>query len=39
MTPAGANEDQESRDELVAALKACQLVLGYQPSRGKTYER
>lgn len=27
------------REELVAALTKCNLVLGYRPSREKTYER
>jgi hypothetical protein len=36
---ADPNEDRKEREELVAALKECNLVLGYEPSREKTYER
>jgi hypothetical protein len=35
----GEDEDRKDRETLVAALKECNLVLGYQPSREKTYER
>jgi len=31
--------DRKNREELVAALKGSHLVLGYQPTREKTYER
>lgn len=31
--------DRLQREELVAALQATNLVLGYQPSRDRTYER
>jgi hypothetical protein len=39
ITPGAADEDQKKREELVAALKECHLVLGYKPSRETTYER
>lgn len=31
--------DRAHREELAAALSGCELVLGYRPSRAKTYER
>jgi hypothetical protein len=36
---ADPDEGRKEREELVAALKECNLVLGYRPSREKTYER
>ncbi len=33
------DRDRKNREELVAALKGCNLVLGYKPTREKTYER
>jgi hypothetical protein len=35
----GDREDRKQREELVAALKKCRLVLGYKPTRERTYER
>lgn len=32
-------DDRRQRAELVEALKNCNLVLGYQPTREQTYER
>ncbi len=34
-----ADADRAQREELAAALGNCGLVLGYQPTRTKTYER
>ncbi len=31
--------ERQSRAELLEALRSTNLVLGYQPSRGSTYER
>lgn len=31
--------DQAQREELAAVLGDCKLVMGYRPSRAKTYER
>lgn len=33
------DSDRQSREALLAALQSTDLVLGYQPSREKTYER
>lgn len=33
------DSDRQSRETLLAALQSTDLVLGYQPSREKTYER
>lgn len=35
---AGSDEERQNREELVAALRECNLVLGYKPRREKTYE-
>jgi hypothetical protein len=39
LAEAGGDADRKDREALVAALKDCDLVLGYRPSREKTYER
>jgi plasmid stability protein len=36
--PAG-DSDRRSRENLLAALQSTDLVLGYEPSRTRTYER
>lgn len=33
------DSDRRSRENLCAALQSADLVLGYQPSRAKSYER
>jgi hypothetical protein len=34
----GDDQDRKDRQKLVKRLRECKLDLGYQPSRGKTYE-
>lgn len=33
------DSDRQSRVELLAAIQSTDLILGYEPSRAKTYER
>jgi plasmid stability protein len=37
--PSAEDADRKNREELVAALKKSRLVLGYRPTRERTYER
>ncbi len=34
-----ANSDKQNRQALLSALQSSNLVLGFEPSRSKTYER
>jgi hypothetical protein len=36
---AGPDKERQNQEDLVEALRGCNLVLGYKPSREKTYER
>jgi hypothetical protein len=39
MNEPDAKTERQDRDELVRLFREANLVLGYQPSRGKSYER